>query len=497
MSLYFIANNLVFATGMVGAIVSLMAAWLSFDANRLRHDAYVIARGVGFSLCAIGYLLRALALGDVFSYLAVIIFIAGLLGILASFFKKTELVVHAIIIIPSFSILSQEIYGLIAILFVLVSYLSWRQLKREQNRTWLPLAISFAILALSSIISIYVSDSDQTNPLFLFKLVIEAIAFTFIAYWVWQFMRMRINESMAMISVAVTFTLATVVTLAFSTILIGRVTAETGRNLITDVKVLDFSVQTLKESSLAKAEVIAADTDVALAVTENDFASLYELSESLLEKHNLGFLTIVDGEGDVLVRANALSRRGDNLSSERAVEEALDNKSFSTIEESPVEGLSIRAGAPIISKGKVVGVVLAGYQLDNAFVDGMKRVTGLEMFIYKDDISISGTAFAADGTERLIGVKVEGEIRKDVLGEGKSALSEVTMYGEPFQASYAPLRNEDGKVVGMLSAAKRQQEIINVANATNRLTLITVLLIILILFVPVYSLAKWTRSNIA
>ena len=144
MSLYFIANNLVFAIAMTGAIVFLMAAWLAFDANRLRHDSYVIARAVGFSLCALSYLIKALALGDIASYLGVIVLLAGLLGLLASFFKKSELVVHAIIIIPSFSILSKEIHGLVSILFVLAAYFVWRQWKREQNRTWIPLAASFA-----------------------------------------------------------------------------------------------------------------------------------------------------------------------------------------------------------------------------------------------------------------------------------------------------------------------------------------------------------------
>jgi sensor histidine kinase regulating citrate/malate metabolism len=119
------------------------------------------------------------------------------------------------------------------------------------------------------------------------------------------------------------------------------------------------------------------------------------------------------------------------------------------------------------------------------------------MFIYKGDTSISGTAFTIDGTKRLVGVRAPHALVSGVLRDNKTVTGNIDMYGESFQASYAPLSNEDGKTVGMLSAAKRQQDIINIANATNRLTLITVILILLILLVPIYSLVKRFTNDLS
>jgi hypothetical protein len=482
---------------MTGAIAFIMAAWLSFDAYRLRHDSFVLLRTIGFSLCAVWYLIHALTLGnDLLSYVGIAIFGLGLLCVVSSFLKKSELLVHAIIVIPSFSLLSRHLYGISAVALCLISYLAFRQWKREQNPTWIPFSLSFLLIGAASFLGVFVTESNQTNVFFVIRILIEFVGFVILGYWVWQYMRLRINESVMMISVGVTFLLATIVTLAFSTILIGRVTAETARNLITDVKVLDLSINTLKSDALAKAELVSREADISNAITKNDFSSLSQVAEKLLQKYNLGFLTITDADGSVLVRANALSRRGDSLSGERAFEEAYNKNVFVTIEESPVEGFSIRAGSPILLKEKVVGVVVAGYQLDNAFVDQIKRVTGLEMFIYKDDISISGTAFAIDGTRRLTGISLtDKSLSASVLEDGKTVTGNIEMYGEPFQASYAPLSNEDGKIVGMLSAAKHQQDIINIANATNRLTLITVILILLILLAPIYFLAQRLTSD--
>ncbi len=492
MSLYFIINNFVFAVGMVGAIVFIIAAWLSFDAYRLRPDPFMLARSLGFSLGAVWYVIQAMTLGnDILLFVGSIIFGAALLLIISSFLEKIEIAAHAIIVVPSFTLFSGYVHALSALGLALIAFLAFRQWRRELNPTWKPFFVSFVLLALGSLIAVFIPEGSSTSPFAALRLLVEVSGFIVLGYWVWQYMRLRLSESVMMLSVGVTFLLATIVTLAFSTILISRVTAETARNLVTDVKVLDYAVSSLKGEALAKAGLVSQESDIVSSLAKNDPASLTQAAEKFLQTYSLGFLTIADAQGSVIVRAHALSRHGDSVAGERAFEEAAQGNRFSTIEDDPVEGLSVRAGAPIISAGKIIGIVLAGYQLDNAFADSMKRVTGLEMFIYKGDTSISGTAFAADGTKRLVGVKLaDRSLSSSVLADGQTVTANIDMYGEPFQASYAPITNEDGKIIGMISAAKHQQDIINVANATNRLTLITVILIMLVLLMPIYFLAK-------
>ena len=498
MSLFFIINNLHFAFGMVGAIVLVMASWLSVDAYRLQKSTPILLRSIGLSLCALGQILHSLNVNnDLLAYGASILFILGLLCILGSLLKTKELAVNAVVIIPAFSLSSHAIHSVLALLSISIAYFSWKQLQKEHNDTWKPFILSFFILALAFLLTIFTFNLSQTHFLSILEQIVELAGFVVLGYWVWQFMKLRINESIVMILVGMTFLLATVVTLAFSTILIGRVTTETSNNLLTDVRVLDFAVKRLEEEALAKTSLIAMEPEIIEALAKNDIGSLDQLAEKFLEKYKLGFLTLTTPEGNVLVRAHALSRRGDTEAGERAFEEALHSTSFVTIEDGAVEGLSIRSGAPLLQGNKIVGTVIAGFQLDNVFADNMKRLTGLEMFIYKDAVSVAGTAFASDGRTRLVGVNLDSDEKvRSVLSAGKTEVGSVDIFGQTFHSSYTPLTNSDGKVVGMLSAAKPQQDIVNIANATNRLTMITVLFILLGLISPIYAFAKKVSGEI-
>ncbi len=491
MNFYFLINNFHFALELTGAVALLAAAWLTFDTYSVRKEGATLARAIGLGLFALWQVIYALNINDdVLSYVGFIVFLVGLLLILASFLKSEQLRVQAVLILPAFALWEGYLYVAATVLLFAIAYLAYRKSSQEFNATWIPFALSFGLLGLASAGTVYVRG-DIANPLYLIVRACELVSFIFLVRWVWQFLALRVRESLVLIFVSAALFLSTVVTLAFSTILIGQITAQTEANLLTDARVLHLNITGLEEESAAKVGLIATQKELKDAIAKNDFAALELLTEQFMSTYNLGFLTVTDGQGDVLVRAHALSRRGDSLGGERAFEEALAGNTFVTIEEGKVEQLSIRAAAPIIEEGEVSGVVIAGYPLDNALVDNIKRITGLEMFIYKDDSSVAATALHTDGRTRLTGIAIDNaQVKTVVLQEGKTVTAGANMYGRPFLASYLPLQNGDGKIIGMISAAKPQQDILDLANATNRLTLITVICIMFILVWPIYRFTK-------
>ena len=492
MSLYFLVNNLVFTSGMIGGIVSAMAAWLSFDAYRIRPDTAVLSRAIGFVLVAFWQIIHAVNFSnDIVNYICFMLFVVGLGFIASSFLRKSELVSNAIIVIPSFTLIGAYLYSVSTILIGSIVYLSWRQWKREQNVTWLLFSKAFFFIGISSALEIIIQGSSAVTIPVVLHIVANLIGCILLGYWVWQYMQLRIRESIFMGLMGATFILATIVTLAFSTILISRVSNETARSLINNARMLDFVLESLKNEALANTLLASNETGLSQAVERNDFSVLNQIAEKILEERNLGFFTITDMTGDVLVRAHALSRRGDSLAEERSFDEASRGVSFITIENSPVEGLSVRSSVPLMKGNKVIGVLIGGYQLDNAFADKIKRMTGLEMFFYGGDVSVASTAFSSDGTTRLVGNTIsDPRIRNLIFDEGKNIVGEIPVYGELFQASYTPLINGDGKIIGALSVAKKQSDVAVIVNSTNRLTLVTVILIILILSFPIYYVTK-------
>ena len=484
---------------MIGVIVLLMVAWLNYDSFKQESNSLVLMRCVGILFFLDWQILHSLDVkNDLILYFGYALLIIGLAFIIISFAQSKQLSMSAVIVIPTFTLYIQQLSIISSILFFAVAYFAFRQWKKEYNKTWVPFATAFLIFGFVYFINILDSMQNHTSLIYILNNLLELVGFVFLTVWVWQYMRLRISESAVMILVGVIFTLSTIITLAFSTILIGRVINETSNNLLTNVKVLDFSLNGMKREALSKVQLVAKDVDIINAINSNDFSALDEVSGSLLEKYNLGFLIITDKNGAVLVRGNALSKRGDSLIGERVYEEALLKNSMVTIEDSVAEGFSIRAGAPIYDRNnKIIGVAIDGFQLDNALADKMRKLTGFEMFIYKNNMSIAGSALGIDGRSRLSGNKIDDSvIYKTVLSEGKNYTGSIEINGARFHSSYMPLINGDDKIVGMIASAKPEQDIVNVADATNRLTLLTVLGILLILVFPIYFISKRISNNI-
>ena len=491
MSLYFLINNFHFALELMGAVVFLMCAWLTVDTYVLHRENKTLARALGFGLIALWQFMYALNIGnDVVLYAGFIVYTVGLLFLGTSFLGGQKLQMQEVVVIPAFEALSAYLHTFAALLLFAIAYISFQHSREEHNRTWIPFSIAFVLLGVSGFLQIYAGTS-AVSVMALSSAVFEFLSFILLAQWVWQFLQLRIRESLILLFVSVALFLSVVVTLAFSTILIAQITTETQSNLLTDAQVLSLDIDGLKEQSLAKTALVANDPLLKNAVANNDFASLSQIAEGDLETYNLGFLTVVDAQGNVLVRAHALSRRGDSLVGERALEEALKGNTFVTVEDSAVEKLSIRAGSPLVQNKKIIGAVIAGYPLDNALVDNIKRVTGLDLFIYDKTTAVSATALATDGRTRMTGVELANQgVQTSVFSNEEPATAQVTFYGQPFLASYLPLVNGDDKVIGVISAAKPEQDILDIANSTNRLTLITVLIIMLILIIPIYLVTK-------
>jgi hypothetical protein len=492
----FLVNNFHFAFELFGALVFLMAGWLSFDAYTAQKEATTFFRFAGFGVGSISLVIHALNFdSDVMSYLASFLYIIAILLILISFFQIKKLEVSAILVIPAFSMWNPSLSGVSFLLFSIVSYLSFRQFKKEFNRTWIPLSIAFAFLSADSLLETFNTNS-QVSIFFVSAHLLKIIGIGFLARWVWQYLSLRIRESAILIFISTALFLSTVVTLAFSTILISRIASETEASLLTDGKVFDLTIQSLKEESSAKARVMAQNTDLISALSKNDTASLERVLEGLLEDEKVGFITVADNNGDVVLRAHALTKRGDSIAGERVFEEASGGNNFVTVEDDAVERLSIRAGSQIFENNKPLGVIITGYPLDYAMVDGIKKVTGLEMLVYDTTKSVAGTALARDGRTRIVGLDIPNEkIKADVLTNGGLETARIDMYGQSFLSSFLPLYNGDGKIIGMISAAKSEQNILDIANATNRLTLITIIITMLILTWPIYLLTNRITSG--
>lgn len=494
MSFFFILNNLHFSLEILGALAFGTVAWLSFDAFRIRKDFTTISRGIGFILLAAWQVIHAFGfVSEVYGFAGYGIYFFGLLFVAANLALEAPTErpqFKGVVILPALTPLLPIFNAVASITLLLIVLLSFRQYKKELKKTLAPFVLAFTFLFLGAVAAVF-SPQDSFTNLWIAGHILELLGFASLGWWVWQYLQLRIREELLLIFISVTLLMAVVVTLTFSSILVNRIETQTRASLLTDARVLNFATTRLQEEARAKADLLAYNLDLRTAVEENNFVALEKIATDLFRDEKLGFLIILDAEGGVMLRAHGLTKKGDNLSAERAVEAALAGESLSTIESSEVEQFSIRAASPLIANDKVIGVVVAGFPLDNAFVDSIKKITGLEMSIFRDNTRVATTSFNPDGRTRSVGIKqVDQRVSDAVLSRGESITVRTEILSRPFLASYLPIKNVDGQIVGMMSAAQAQEEIAEIANSTNQLTLISVVILMLILTAPIYLVTR-------
>ena len=493
MSALFFLNILYFSLEVFGALVFFIIAWLAFDAYLLRKDALSFSRSMGFLLLAFWQLLHAFnPSSDILMYAGYLIYYAGLSLIIIGLWKESFLPrpkFEAMFIVPSIASLYFMLNGIAFAGLLTIALLSFRQYKKESKKSLLPYSLGFLFLAIRAGTSLFY-HSDSIWFLWSIGHLFELAGFLFLGWWVWSYLQSRVREKMLIILTAITLFMAIVVSSSFSAIVVGQIQEATGENLIANTKVLNNALSRLKEEAGAKVALIAQEEALKTSLRENNVTSLDTLLSGDIKKSDLEFLMVLDNRGIVILRAHAFIKRGDDLSAERAVKSALDGESLVSIESSAGEGFSIRAASPIFSGGKMIGVLVGGFRLDDAFVDSIKNLTGLDTSVYNGMTRVATTIFNPDQQQRSAGITETNENIIDAVMIRKVPITtSFQVSSKYYLTAYVPII-DDGQTVGMISSAKAQSRIITTIDKTNQLTLITVVILMFILALPVYFITR-------
>jgi hypothetical protein len=157
----------------------------------------------------------------------------------------------------------------------------------------------------------------------------------------------------------------------------------------------------------------------------------------------------------------------------------------------------VRAAVPIKSGDKVIGATVVALLLDNNFLDGVKKLTGLEMGVYGGEVLSATTISDLKGVTRPIGTKETNEsVLNKVLIKGEDFSGVVSLLNTSYFAVYHPLKDIDNEEVGMLLAGRPSSSIFETAGKSIELTfMVTVILMILSVF-PSYFVARYIFNQL-
>lgn len=255
---------------------------------------------------------------------------------------------------------------------------------------------------------------------------------------------------------------------------------EARNKAISGVGGLADSLEKMKQEALDLGTLLAEHPAVVQAVENKDTAAVIHSLAPLLKKAKLDFVTVTDERGMVIARTHEPGKKGDSVTNQANVANALKGTAFAAVEPGTVVKLSARAGVPVKNAaGKQVGVLSVGYEVSkDDVVDRIKTLYGVDTTLFLDDVRICTTVMKEG--KRLVGTKLDPKIAEAVLGKSQQFNGQADIVGLPYMTSYMPLKGPDNKTIGVLFAGQSRESMLAVRNQMM-LTIGGITLVVLVL----------------
>lgn len=452
----FLLQNVHFALNLFAAFVFFAVFWLHLDAWTMRKTKRQTIKLVGFLGLSFSYLLHALVLGqsglvqslfpaDSLAIAGMVLRLGGytavMIGIIIDPLQKrpdTKPESTAVALAAGMKGLTLLSLGIILrpILCLSVALLYLRQATIGLERHLKPVSYTFFVLMLSEIVGmseLFAGSSSASilqfvrpfGPLWMVEHGLLLIALLILTRWVFRYLLERIQSQLFMLFSTMVLSIYLITAVSFTVVLLGNVQGEAEQHIATDVRVLEYAMNSKIEEVRSNAELVAQNPHLQQALVTGDKKQLAQISTTSLLAKKQSLLVVLSGSGVVVMRGEDTDKVGDSLSDDRLVKQVLQHSttvaSFITKEGILAPEVSVRAVAPILFDHKLIGAVMVGNSIDTAFVDGVKKVTGLDASIYAGSVRSATTFASLDGKTRLVGVKEDSPVvKKTVLQQGKA-----------------------------------------------------------------------------
>ncbi len=530
-----IFENIHFALGLLAALTFLAAFWLHHDAWRTRPTWKDLWKWLGFLLLALSFFIYATTLEQssfgqsLFGWAAeeISLFVRiigfGLLAI-GHFLDPLQPVPEPSVYTSKKTTqpmgLAAGVVGWSVFLklasaagSLVTAWFYWRRSTKGLERHLKGLAFGFAALSgfeLLSLTNVWRESSNVTlaklaaafGPVWRVQHLLLAFAVIIISRWVWAYLITRIQNQLMIVFTSAIVVIFLITTASFTYLLLKNIRTESLANLETAVKVLDYSLQSKKAETASLAETMSENLDIRDAIKSANSPRLGELTASYLKDKQQSTLVFTNADGQVLLRAEDIDRKGESISDDPLIVRSLFGSPASGV--SQVEGVvaptvTIRSSSPVRAEDHtIIGTVTVGINITNEFVDSIKKATGLETTVYGGNSRSATTFVTADGKSRLIGVK-EGSkpVTDAVLGRGELFVGRELVGNSSYLTVFAPLKDADNVPVGMLFVGQPELLILLAAGRSIELTFIVVMLLLLLSPIPIYFVSKQIARQVS
>jgi len=201
------------------------------------------------------------------------------------------------------------------------------------------------------------------------------------------------------------------------------------------------------------------------------------------------------------IPADELVKEGGDLAQSARVNMIPTPKARTIKDTVETSGLMIMAASPLFDKnGQFIGILYGGKLINNSYeiVDKVKDIVykgekykGKDIgttTIFLDDLRISTNVHDAGGI-RAVGTRVSQEVYDQVMTRGLPWIGRAFVVNDWYRTAYEPIRNINGKIVGILYVGMLEAPYIDLRNRTLALFLVIAGLTVILLWFSANYLA--------
>lgn len=508
-------QNIDFTLNALSFLVFLSLGFLHLDGWTIdkRSVANLLTKSIGFICIGVFYALKASGVDSTLIYgLSHFLLFFGLILVYMSLFYE-KILPKPHIQAPAFITVSATfLLGMVSgILHMLIALQYRKKATKGLQKEVLTMYYGFFFLAVAQFLGMFLALSESSNVIVanIFKVygsvwivigIFQIIGLLIISKWIFGYIRFRLNVQLFIITLTSSFLIFIVTTFVFTYVLLSNLQNDALGHLETDSRIFQFALESLQDESLSHTKAVAVDASIKESYADNNIEDLYDRAVQLMIDLETDFLVITDDSGRVVVRAEDQTQSGESLSSNLLIQSALAGNPLSTlvgIDDPLVGKIQVASATPLSIDDSVKGTVMTGFFIDDAFVDSVKGVTGLDTTIFSGDKKAATTLVGSDGVSRLVGTQESNqEVISTVLQSGETYRDAAIVLGEPYYAVYKPLTTLNEEIIGMIFIGKPQISVITTAEESFRTTFIGSLVLMVISILPAYYISRYIAENI-
>ena len=232
--------------------------------------------------------------------------------------------------------------------------------------------------------------------------------------------------------------------------------------------ILDDWMKTLYGATLS----LSQSYDVIECLEEHDSARLQKILQGMVPGFEIERVAVTDAKGKIVPGGAVGMSESFDLMKGSTLKQALAGNVVKSYGWAADDDFVMVCAAPIRKDGKIIGAVTVAYDLvGGSLLPSVNKIFNMDFTIFRENTRVNTTLTDTSG-KKMTGTKQEDKhVLDNVFNKGVRFNGELIIGGKDYFCVYIPLKNHEGKVVGMFFVAKSLAVIGQVKNATLKVVI--------------------------